>query len=132
MPTRTYTFEEKLNAIAAFHTHNGNIEAVNLQTGIPHRTLYQWRRNWYAKDQQQTFLPMEISELPATMSPVEQLMVIRARVFYLIGKVGDAIKPECSPKRALELIRAQGMLLKSYNQLDAILKPYDEEAQWQR
>src|SRR5689334_8646912 len=53
MARTTYTADQKMAALVELERCRGDILRASLNTGIPERTLYTWRRRFYAENKQQ-------------------------------------------------------------------------------
>ena len=66
--SQRYTEEEKAKILAKLQANRGNIARTHLQTGVPERTLFAWRREVWLQ-QRQLRHPLPSQQETAEQSP---------------------------------------------------------------
>src|SRR5438105_2838799 len=82
MPRTTYTTDQRMAALVELERCRGDILRASLNTGIPERTLYTWRRRFYAENKQQRspVPPPLPKEIPTFENDAETLAYVRQQM----------------------------------------------------
>ena len=133
MPRTTYTTDQKMAALVELERCRGDILRASLNTGIPERTLYTWRRRFYAENkQQQTPAPPPLLKgLPTFGNDAETLAYVRQQMMSQLVRLVSTFQEDnaiATPQqRALALTQLIDRLIK----LDHHLDPYMPNALYQ-
>jgi len=122
--------EQKAQAMECLRKNGGSIASTSEQMGIPERTLYAWRREFW---KQQVLQRKPIFESPQYIRKGnldEDLFALRNDLIKYIHYLSEIIASGVAPL-LLDKIRAQIGLVNGVMKLDAFLKPrrpdlYDE------
>lgn len=115
--------EQKAQAFECLRKNGGSIAAASEQLGIPERTLYAWRREFW---KQQVLQRQPIFESPQyfdTDDLDKRLFLLRNKVLRASDYLLDVINSGVAPLM-LDKIRAQVGLVDIVMKLDAYLKPH--------
>ncbi|MBA3869321.1 MAG: hypothetical protein H0X30_09210 [Anaerolineae bacterium] len=132
MPRMTYTVDQRTAALVELERCRGDILRASLNTGIPERTLYTWRRRFYAenKRQQPPTLPPP-KAIPAFNDDFESLSYIRKQMMSELVRLASTFQEDTAfatpQQRALILTQLIDRLIK----LDAHLDPYTPTPMYQ-
>ncbi len=88
MPRRSYSPDEKADALQALARNAGDVAATHYQTGIPQRTLYLWRNEeWQLQRlQRHTPLPPPPSKIATFETNLEAYEYLRDRMTQIFNK----------------------------------------------
>ncbi len=126
MARMTYTADQRTAALVEVERCGGDIVRASLKTGIPERTLYTWRRRFYAesKRQQTPPLPSPIT-IPTFDDDLESLAYIRQQIMSELVRLASNFQEDnafATPsQRAIILTQLIDRLIK----LDDHLQPYE-------
>lgn len=114
--------EQKAQAMECLRKNGGSIASTSEQMGIPERTLYAWRREFW---KQQVLQRQPIFESPQYIRKGnldEDLFALRNDLIKYIHYLSEIIASGVAPL-LLDKIRAQIGLVNGVMKLDAFLKP---------
>ena len=117
-------------AIHCLDSNGGDIVTTAVQTGIPERTLYTWRKElWIQRvKRQQSLSSSSPIKVPHFDDDIDALIYIRCLVLNAIQIVSKAIYERLpthgNSARMLDRIRAQNGLVAILLKLNAYLKPH--------
>jgi hypothetical protein len=127
---RHHSPDQKAAALQCLDSNGGDIVTTAVQTGIPERTLYTWRKElWIQRvKRQQSLPPPPPIEIPHFDNDIDSLIYIRGQVLKFIKAISEAIW-ERMPTHAnsawmMDRIRAQNGLVTILLKLNAYLKPH--------
>ena len=127
---RHHSPDQKAAAIQCLNSNGGDIVTTAVQTGIPIRTLYTWRKELWIQQvkQQHSLTPTPPIEMPQFDNDIDALLYIRGQALKFANAIASAIQ-ERLPTHSntawmLDRIRAQNGLVTILLKLDAFLKPH--------
>ena len=121
--SRHYTPAEKANALIHLHMNGGDIPYTSRQLGISERTLFYWRRNWYAENLQQQSPSLQI-ERPDFKDDLDALAYLRKQIMAELLNMADSFRDGTIFATPAQRIHLLSQLLDRLMKLDAHLKPY--------
>ncbi len=113
----------KRNALHIMQSNGGDIQATHIRTGVPVRTLYTWRKEWWDQQfQQQTPLSQSAAKpaLTATGDFKADLSQLRLSILGTIEKVLEA-PPARTQRQYLDRMRALAGLAGIISKLNNVL-----------
>jgi transposase-like protein len=140
--SRRYTPEEKSAILAKVQFNRGDISLTHLQTGIPERTLYAWRREeiFLQRQQQHTIssLPQQSSlespdlaqpaattlELSAFENDLEAIKFVRSRIMQELLNLSTSLGDDSGVASPYHRVLILSCLLERLKKLDDHLEPY--------
>jgi hypothetical protein len=125
MPRITYTADQRTAALVEVERCGGDIIRASLKTGIPERTLYTWRRRFYAENKRQQTPPLpSLKAIPTFKDDLESLAYIRKQMMSELVRLASTFQEDSTfatpQQRALILTQLIDRLIK----LDEHLDPY--------
>jgi transposase-like protein len=124
VPSR-YTPEEKANALVHLQANGGDVPYTAQQLGIPERTLFTWRRQWYAENQQQQSpLPLLPVSRPDFEDDLEVMVYLRKQIMTELLDMADSLRERTTFTTPTQRIHLLSQLLDRLIKLDHHLKPY--------
>lgn len=121
--SRHYAPEEKDAALAALHANHGSVPRTSLQTGIPERTLYTWRRELWRQRRQNPDPappPPPPTDPPADASDTTEAMTyIRQRIITELMTLIQSFEQDFALSSPYQRVQAISQLL------DRVLKLND-------
>src|SRR5690242_15092589 len=92
---RHHSPDQKAAVIQCLNANDGDIMTTSIETGIPVRTLYTWRKElWIQQVKQQQSLPPAAApdELPKFDNEIDELVYIRDQAIKWANDIASAIK----------------------------------------
>lgn len=127
---RHYPPDRKADALQRLQDNGGDILTTHVQTGIPQRTLYNWRTELWLQQvlRRQTLPPSPQKEIPAFADETDGLLALRREIITLLFELSKT--PDFNtPFRLVDRIRAQARLVDSLISLNVFLAPYLRESE---
>jgi transposase-like protein len=122
---RVYAPEERANALVHLEMNAGDIILTARQLGIPERTLYTWRRQWYAENQRrQTPPPSSPIQHPDFEDDLDALAYLRKQIMAELLEIAGAFREGTAFTTPTQRIHLLSQLLDRLMKLDQHLKPY--------
>src|SRR5689334_567049 len=122
MSRRVYSREEKVNVLARLQANGGNIILTATQEGIPERTLYTWRRQFYAENQRRQSPPPSPISLRDFADDMQVMKFLRHKIMaelLAVANTFDGVNAISPAQRMTLLTQLMDRLMK----LDTHLKP---------
>ena len=91
MARRVYTSHEKTNILARLELNGGDIILTAAEVGVPERTLYTWRRRFYAEDQRRQPASSS-SPMPDFENDLEALAYLRRKILNEMLSVANTFE----------------------------------------
>jgi len=122
---RPYSPEEKANALAQLQMNGGDIRYTSQQLGIPERTLFTWRRQWYAETQRrQSPLPPSPIHHPDFKDEFEAMTYLRQQIMAELLDIAATLREGTLFTSPTQRVHLLSQLLDRLMKLDQHLKPY--------
>lgn len=125
---RLYPPEEKAAALVQLERNSGNIALTHLQTGIPERTLQNWRRKIQLQDLRwrPAAPPPQKKEVPEFEDDLEALAYMRQQIMSELLNIAANLQDGFALSLPHQRLQILGQLLDRLAELDERLKPYQE------
>jgi transposase-like protein len=135
--SRRYTSDEKSRFLNQLYANHGNIALTHLQTGVPERTLFAWRREDWLQQRQQRHTPLppqeapppielhrELPEIPTFDDDLEAVKYLRSQMMKELVNVGASLTDGIYASTPYQRVLVLSQLLDRLIKLDAHLQPY--------
>jgi hypothetical protein len=119
---RLYPPEQKAAALQRLQANGGDTLAAHFETGIPQRTLYNWRLEQQVL-RRQTPPPLPQKEIPAFADAAEGLIMLYQEIIEILYEINRSPLP-LTPYRMVDRVRAQTGLLDCILKLDKVVRPH--------
>ncbi|MEZ4666629.1 MAG: helix-turn-helix domain-containing protein [Anaerolineae bacterium] len=128
----TYTPSEKTAALLQLERLGGNVVLASRQLGIPERTLYTWRRRFYAENKRQhPPLPLPPTDLPDLEDDLQVLTYLRRQIMSEVLRLSTSFVDEAAfttpQQRVTILTQLVDRLLKLNSHLHTHPRTYEDE-----
>ena len=120
--SRRYTPEEKANALVHLQM-TGDIAFTSKQLGIPERTLFDWRRDWYAINPPPQSSPPRLQQ-PEFENDLQALAYLRKQIMAELIELAGSYQKGAMFTSPTQRIHLLSQLLDRLMKLDQHLKPY--------
>lgn len=132
MSRTTYTTAEKTAALLQLERLGGNVSLASLQLGIPERTLYTWRRRFYAENKrQQPPPPLPPIHLPDLEDDLQVLTYLRRQIMSEVLRLSSSFVDDVvftTPQQRVTLLtQLVDRLLKLNTHLHTHPRAYEDE-----
>ena len=122
--TAIYTPQQKTQALELLKDTGGNVAHTHAKTGIPERTLYNWRRELWQSWRQHTPSPNSPKPLPQFEDDLDALTYLRQQIFSEVVNLGSNIQLDSAFTTPAQRVTLLSQLLNHLMTLDQHLEPY--------
>ncbi len=132
MSRMTYTVDQRTAALVEVERGGGDIIRASLKTGIPERTLYTWRRRFYAENKrQQSPLPPSPIPMPALDGDLESLTYVRQKIMSELVRLAATFQEDTTFASLQQRVIILSQLIDRLIKLDYHLDPYHPGGMYQ-
>jgi len=126
MPPR-HTPEQKTVALETLRDTGGDINQTHLKTGIPHRTLYNWRHELWQSWRRQTPSPTSPKPLPEFEDNLAALDFIREQLMAELLNIANNFQAEMAYMPPAQRVMLISQLMDRFLKLDEYINAHAEE-----
>jgi hypothetical protein len=112
----------RAEAIQILVENMGSTWTTSQQTGIPERTIQEWKHHFYATQNIQTILMERETTDPLEAAARERYLRLRANLLEHIEKLSERFRSK--PEQAVDLAIAMSRLIDRLHKLEYIIQPH--------
>lgn len=125
--TPRYTPEQKTLALETLRDTGGDINQTHIKTGIPTRTLYNWRHELWQSWRRQTPSPNSPKPLPEFEDDLAALDFIREQIMAELLNIANNFQSEMAFTTPTQRVLLISQLMDRFMKLDEYLNARQEE-----
>ncbi len=125
--TAHHTPDQKNQALEMLRDTGGDINQTHAKTGVPKRTLYNWRHELWQSWRQHTPSPNLPKPLPQFEDNIEALAFIRSQIMAELLNIANNFQTEMAYTTPTQRVMLISQLMDRYLKLDEYVSAHQEE-----